>query len=379
MKAGKQIVTGLTLVFLSMVISVDSANGDMLVPVSGITANHGGGQYANGLISLIDGSGMDTMESQWYPSTWVCTENHYNQAWMGNFLVSLADSNPVDTLNSKIAWVAFDLGSSTDLVNMYIWNIRYQGGVAGVKEYNIYYTDSPAVSLPAEPSKWTKAITGLIPEGDYDFAGAGSGWTKFNTSGVLTAGKAADSVVALGVTTRYVAIEILSNHGDTYKGGRVGFSEVAFTEPDDTQLPTVEAGSNWITWSGMSVTLADVNVVDNSGAGLTYSWTADPNTGVVFSATDVEAPTVTITKTEGDPISVTLTLAANYAGSESPDVEDSMTIDVYDDACKAALSIGQSTVDPGDFNEDCKTDIGDIAMLAVRWLSGYEITEPTAK
>lgn len=32
-----------------------------------------------------------------------------------------------------------------------------------------------------------------------------------------------------------------------------------------------------------------------------------------------------------------------------------------------------------DFNEDCKTDIEDFAMLAVSWLSGYQITEPTVK
>ena len=369
-------ISALIMSISAILAAVSLANAEMLVPVTGITANHGGDQYGLGLISLIDGSGMDRTASQWDPSTWTCTENHYNQTWMGNFLVSLTDPNPVPTLNEKLAWVVFDLGGPTELVNMYLWNIRYQGGPAGTKDYNVYYTDSPAVALPSEPTKGKIAITGLTPEGDYDFASPSSGWTNLNTSGALTINKAGDSVVALGITARYISLEILSNHGDTYKGGRVGFSEVAFTEPDDPQLPTVDAGPDWITWSGASVTLNDVNVVDNSGAGLTYQWTADPDTGVEFSSANVESPTVTITKPQGDLIVVTLTLSTNYIGSESPAVSDSITIDVFDDQCKAALGIGQAAIDPGDFNEDCKTNLTDFVMIADRWLTSYEITEP---
>ena len=58
---------------------------------------------------------------------------------------------------------------------------------------------------------------------------------------------------------------------------------------------------------------------------------------------------------------------------------DIMTIDLYDDACQAAVGIGHSSIDPGDFNEDCKTNLTDFVMIADRWLASYEINEPTLK
>ena len=155
----------------------------------------------------------------------------------------------------------------------------------------------------------------------------------------------------------------------------------------DPALPDVEAGSDWITWSGEPVVLDDVEVVNNLPSALTYSWSASPSAGVVFTPNDggngstssVKAPTVTITKPDGDPITVTLTLAANNIGSGNPDEIDIMQIDVYDDSCLAALSLGPVAFDSTDFNEDCLTNIGDLADLAFNWLVDYKLTEPATE
>ena len=89
-----------------------------------------------------------------------------------------------------------------------------------------------------------------------------------------------------------------------------------------------------ITRSGQPVQLHP-NV---GGAPSTYAWSAKPDDGVVFSDPDVEAPTVTVTAATDNPSAVTLTLIST--GSLNPVEGDTMTIDVYDDACKAAIRRG---------------------------------------
>ena len=149
----------------------------------------------------------------------------------------------------------------------------------------------------------------------------------------------------------------------------------------DPNVPEVEAGSNWVTWSGAAVTLDDVVVVNNSDpvTGLVYLWTADPADGVLFSATDVEAPMVTINKATDNPSVVTLTLSVTNVDSTAAIVEDTMTIDVYDDACQAAKASGAVVFDATDFNGDCITDIFDLAILASKWLDDYTIAAPVIK
>jgi len=78
-----------------------------------------------------------------------------------------------------------------------------------------------------------------------------------------------------------------------------------------------------------------------------------------------------------DPYVVALTLAVNNKGSTRPDVEDAMTIDVYDDACEAAISL--NAIDPGDFDWNCITDANDLDALATKWLDDYSLTQPVAK
>ncbi len=158
----------------------------------------------------------------------------------------------------------------------------------------------------------------------------------------------------------------------------------------DPNAPSVDAGANMISWSGALVAL-DPNVVVPPGSdwtSLTYLWTAspdgigDPNLDVVITGADTENASVTITKAvpTGDATVVTMTLAVNNAGNPPEDaVTDTMTIDVYDDACVAAKAVGLVEIDPTDFDENCITNFADFAVLAITWLDDYALTGPVAK
>jgi hypothetical protein len=74
--------------------------------------------------------------------------------------------------------------------------------------------------------------------------------------------------------------------------------------------------------------------------------------------------------------SVDLTLAVHDEDNPTP-VEDTMTIDVYADGCKAAVGTGEDN--PGDVDEDCDTDLEDIAKIAAAWLDVYSLTAPFEK
>ena len=123
-------------------------------------------------------------------------------------------------------------------------------------------------------------------------------------------------------------------------------------------------------WSGQPVQLAP------TFEGYTpsiFAWSADPADGVVFSNPNIEAPTVTITKATDNPSTVTLTLEVD--GTH----EGSMEIDVYDDACKAAIAVGLSVFDQTDFDQNCITDLKDLAVLLAEWLTDYKATGPAPK
>ena len=149
--------------------------------------------------------------------------------------------------------------------------------------------------------------------------------------------------------------------------------------PSDPNLPSVNAGDDMIAWSGLEVQLTPtvVNNDPNEPQGtLTYAWSEDPGDGVVFSDPNTLAPTVTITKATLNPSPVKLTLAVTLEGVDT--VSDTMTIDVYDDACKASRGNGHEYA-VTDFDGNCVTSLGDFALLAEKWLADYTLTEPAPK
>ena len=147
--------------------------------------------------------------------------------------------------------------------------------------------------------------------------------------------------------------------------------------PVNPNAPTVDAGVDMVTWSGEEVQLAPtVTNNDPLEPSLTYSWTAEPDDGVVFSATDIEAPTVTITKATANPSPIKLKLAVTLEDVDT--VSDFMTIDVYDDSCKASTGNGYE-YGVTDFDGDCITRLGDLAVMAKAWLVDYSLTGPAEK
>jgi hypothetical protein len=162
------------------------------------------------------------------------------------------------------------------------------------------------------------------------------------------------------------------------------FADVVGNTTVDPTLPDVDAGNDMITWSGEPVTL-NATVTNNTDpvTALTYSWTADSasladtNLTIVIADADQEDVTVQVTKAldTKDAVIVTMTLACNNVGSGKNDVIDTVTIDVYDDACKAANANGMHKYDSTDLNQDCITDFEDFALIATAWLYDYTITE----
>jgi hypothetical protein len=218
-------------------ITVQLATPSSLLEIASITGSHGGDSFANGMVSLTNGSGITQTDPD-DPSTWTFSDSLYPDEWMATYLKVSGTVTP--GLNGKVAWACLDFGSKKGLGMLYLFNTNYSGGLSSTDQFNLYYADSPAVALPAQPAKGTYSTTGLTPQGDYNFAGVG--WTLLNTAGPLNASKAGISSHNLpGVSARYLAIEILSNQGDASGGGRVGFDEIAVTaappDQDGDKLP----------------------------------------------------------------------------------------------------------------------------------------------
>jgi len=138
---------------------------------------------------------------------------------------------------------------------------------------------------------------------------------------------------------------------------------------------SVNAGTNMITWSGEPVEL-DATIQEGVTV-VSYAWSAEPNDGVVFSDETVEDPNVTITKGTDNPSTVRLTLTVN--DGVNPPVRDTIRIDVYDDACKAAIGKGLAVDNPGDLDGNCITGFGDLVVMATKWLTYSGLTGPVPK
>ena len=144
-------------------------------------------------------------------------------------------------------------------------------------------------------------------------------------------------------------------------------------ESEDTMIDT---GEDKLAWSGEPVIL-DGAIINDAN---TPQWTADQtslddgNLTIAITDAGMEDASVVITKTAstGDVTTVTMTLAVSG-------VEDSMVIDVYDDACAAAVGMDPLVINAADFNSDCKTNLEDVAAMALKWLTRSTITEPGVK
>jgi hypothetical protein len=142
------------------------------------------------------------------------------------------------------------------------------------------------------------------------------------------------------------------------------------------QLPSVEINTpDMNTWLGQKVSLS-ATVVDDGGSAINYLWTADPAGGVSFDDDTAEDTNVTITGPVGDPDTFTLTFAATDGKGTAT---DTMTIDVYSDACAATRLAKALRPDTDITGDTCKTDLEDLALALVAWLDDTQLTTPVVK
>ena len=226
--------TPFKIAFVSVVAALAIAAGSVsaaAIPISDVYCHNEKDNYTGNPGDMINGSGMNgtanTGDPTWPtgqgdPSTWTATDNNYRSEWQSQALLDSSTST-----NSKIGWAIFDLGSSADLADLYIWNERENSG-RYTATFNVYVAATPTNAVTHGPTGST-AI-------DYDFASGG--WTLINTAAVLTGTYQGDRVVALNATGQYVGVEILSNGGDPAK---VGLAEVAIT-PEPATLALLGIG-----------------------------------------------------------------------------------------------------------------------------------------
>ena len=74
-----------------------------------------------------------------------------------------------------------------------------------------------------------------------------------------------------------------------------------------------------------------------------------------------------------------MTLSVVNTGVDKMAMTDSITIDVYDNACLMGTALGLVDFDDSDLNADCVTNLADFAIMAIDWMADYAITEPAVK
>jgi len=141
---------------------------------------------------------------------------------------------------------------------------------------------------------------------------------------VVSAGEDATAVTVSAPLAGSYCWQVFSYVNGDPNGEPIPGNVYTFYGSDD-RPPTVDAGEDRISKSGQAIQL-DATVIDDGVSALTYAWRADPAQGVVFSATDVEDPIVTITTwSVRGSLTYTLTLAVNDELYRTP-VEDTMDI-----------------------------------------------------
>jgi hypothetical protein len=142
-----------------------------------------------------------------------------------------------------------------------------------------------------------------------------------------------------------------------------------------TSAPEVDAGSSILTWLKEGTTTVDLTgtVTDATGDVTATSWSVVSSPpGSVVSIANSSAAVTTATLTETGTYVLEL-YAADAALHESA---DQMELSVYGDSCQAAQNNPNGFTAPiGDFNNDCKVDFLDFAILAAAWLDDASLME----
>ena len=263
------------------------------------------------------------------------------------------------------------------------------------------YSEAPIVNAGFEDP--------VLADGDYPFATPG--WTKINDPGGST-----------GTWNPDATGDIWYGYGGNAPEG----DNVAWVYPDPNQESglaqvltetfaadttytlTVQVGNNsYYDWLGYKVQLlaggtviaeddSGIEPADDDFALSTVPYTYDAGDAALVGQpleirllaasvdgleVDTDFDDVVLTADPPFPApagvqTVTLTVeVTDDVGS----LADTMMIDVYGDACKAALGAGLDPIELTDHDGNCITGFEDLVKLVAVWLDDYSLTEPAAK
>lgn len=148
-----------------------------------------------------------------------------------------------------------------------------------------------------------------------------------------------------------------------------------FTFLSDNLVPVVDAGPDVVTWleGGPRDGALDATVTDDGTVmPYTVSWTvvSQPNQGDITIETPKSEDTNITLAATGEYVLQLGAFDGEYIGT------DTVTINVYNDACEAAQSLPDYVPIVGDLNGDCRVDELDMALLEEHWLEDGSLIEP---
>jgi len=303
-----------------------------------------------------------------YSSAYLPTNLHPDNLLNGNGLdVNGPDTHSLtaasntwqsDSGGPSVQYVVFDLGGEYDLASMKVWNFNEGGNAAG--------------SFNNQPYTQASGTKDVLLRGSATLP-AGNDWDLMTSLGTYQIEMApGDDTTAFGTvlnvgasSIRYLQLDVQSSWDDGSGYPWVGLSEVRFfgtVAPFGS--PEVNAGadtSSWLT-AGSCVVDLDGTVINPAGAPAeTTLWTVISGPGaVVFGDASQVDTTATFTVTG----SYVLQLEADntYVGT------DTVSIEVYANACDAAKAEPGYALIPGDIDEDCYVDLSDFSLMATHWL-----------
>lgn len=177
-------------------------------------------------------------------------------------------------------------------------------------------------------------------------------------------------LIADDISAQTVPVTLLNNTDyvwrvDSNTDPNVTIGDVWWFSTGDA-LPEVDAGSDQYLWLDPDSATADLDgtlICDDGNSAVKYRWTS-PNAEVSITTPMSLSSTATITA--AGTYTITLT-ATDGAGDSS----DTVKVNVYDDACAAALADPTDYITPfaGDFSGDCVVNLEDLAAMAIDWLA----------
>lgn len=155
---------------------------------------------------------------------------------------------------------------------------------------------------------------------------------------------------------------------DTYNGAdEMKEGDVFSFQATDNLPPVVDAGNGFISWVGDTIQL-DATVTDENTPTVTWSATDPSVTFVDSSVLDAQVSASAVG-------TYTLTLSVDD-GFNAP-VTATTIIQVEADSCAAAHAAGSDYV--GDIVDDCVINLDDFAVMALDWLTDYNLTDEVVR